>query len=323
MKLLLIAEQRDGVLSKHITDLIGFADQHGKEQCMFLVGYKKTLPPARGTLYLCDAGKHGEYNPATHLNAIQTVVAREQPDLVVLLHSSYGADLAPRIAYALGALCITGVTEYRQQNADGTSCNAFVTSAYNGKLQRTVRTTAKQAVITIQPGLSGLPDMSDMSGTAVSVPACTSYTPVSAEKDTRVLFSGYIQPEGCTAALDKAQIIVCAGRGAADRESLTLVKALAKKLGGEHAATRPVIDANAMEASRQIGVTGQSTLSQLHLSCGASGALQHLAGITTQQLIAITTDEKAPISNRADTLVVADVKALLPLLLAKLSESKS
>src|SRR5512136_1031422 len=101
MKTLLIAEYREGKLLDSTYELLGFAQQLGAESAIFLVGSESQLPACGGTLYLADATACGEYNPDLHKQLILDVVAKENPDYIVFLHSSYGWDLAPRVAASL------------------------------------------------------------------------------------------------------------------------------------------------------------------------------------------------------------------------------
>ena len=144
MKLLLVAEYREGIVRDRLIDLIGFAEKLGGEHVMFMVGRDADLPLYGGVLYLADADRHGEYNPDVHKLLLLEVIAKEQPDMVVFSHSSYGWDLAPRVAYALKAAQISEVVNY----ADGT----FVVPVCNGKLRMDVRAKTGITVVTIQAG---------------------------------------------------------------------------------------------------------------------------------------------------------------------------
>ena len=113
MKVLLIAEYRDGKLLGSAAELSNFAQELNAESAMLLVGSEAVLPAYSGTLYLADAAKTGEFNPSVHKQLILDVIAKEQPQMVVLSHSSYGWDLAPRLAIALNAAQISEVLEIK------------------------------------------------------------------------------------------------------------------------------------------------------------------------------------------------------------------
>ena len=130
MKILLVAEYRDGKLLGNFGELIDFAAKIGGESAMFLVGGDHDLPKYDGTLYLADAKAYGEYNPDAHKQLILSVVEKEQADMVVFCHSSYGWDLAPRVAFALKAAQVSEVVEI----VDGVP----VVPVCNAKLRRDV-----------------------------------------------------------------------------------------------------------------------------------------------------------------------------------------
>jgi electron transfer flavoprotein alpha subunit len=136
----------------------------------------------------------------------------------------------------------------------------------------------------------------------------------------QVEFSGYEEAEAGGVDLSKAEIIVSAGRGIGKPENLAIIENLAKALKGEYGASRPVVDAEWADQSRQVGTTGQTVTPKLYVACGISGAIQHLAGMKKSEFVlAINTDKDAPIGEIADVLAVADLKQLVPILTEKLN----
>jgi electron transfer flavoprotein alpha subunit len=305
MKVLLVAEYRDGKVLGSISDLLGFAARTGADHAMFVVGSEAALPTYGGTLYLADAETYGEYQPAVHKQLLLTVIDKVKPDLVVFSHSSYGWDLAPRVAYALGLAQVSEVVDY----VDGT----LVVPVCNAKLRRTVEIKTGGAVVTLQAGAFG--------GSEPETDAPT-VERVTVEATDRVEFLGYEAAEAGGIDLSKAEVIVSAGRGIGKPENISLIADLAKAFGGEYGASRPVVDAEWAEHDRQVGTTGQSVAPKLYIACGISGAIQHLAGMKKSDfIVAINTDRDAPIGDVADVLAVADLTKLVPVLIEKLTAS--
>jgi len=302
MKALLVGEYRDGKLLNSTYELIGFARQQGIDFALFLVGSNTQLPKVDAKVYLADVATAQEYNPALHKQLILAAAQKAGVDTIVLLHSSYGWDLAPRLALALEAAQISEVVAV---TADG-----YLLPACNAKLRRTVKAATGKAVITLQAGAfmavdpTGNPQVEELT--------------VSGAGNTE--FVGYEQAEAGDVDLSKAEVIVSAGRGIGKPENIPMIEALAKALGGEYGASRPVVDAGWAPHDRQVGTTGQVVSPKLYVACGISGAIQHLAGMKKSQFIlAINTDKDAPIGEVADVLVVADVKQFAPALTAKLA----
>jgi len=300
MKILLIAEYRDGQLLSGYSELLGFAENMGAETAMFVVGSDAALPAYGGKLYLADAAACGEFNPDLHKQMILDVVAKEQPDMVAFSHSSYGWDLAPRVAYGMKAAQVSEVVEVK----DG----AMVVPVCNSKLRRTVTCKTAQTVVTLQAGAF----------TPVEADGSPAVEKVAVDGQGRVVFEGYEEAEAGGVDLSKAEVIVSAGRGIGKADNVEMIAALAKALGGEYGASRPVVDSEWVEHNRQVGTTGQTVAPKLYLACGISGAIQHLAGMKKSEfVVAVNTDKDAPISEVADVLVVADLLQFVPALTEK------
>ena len=302
MKILLIAESRAGQLLGGSYELVDFAEKMGGESVMFLVGDEGALPQYDGKLYFADAATFGEYNPDVHKQLILDVVAKESPDMVAFSHSSYGWDLAPRVAFAMNAAQVSEVVEVVGDTLVVPVCNA--------KLRRNVSVQTEKTVVTLQAGAFGLAE--DPTGTPT-------VENISGESSGKLQFTGYEQAESGGVDLGKAQIIVSAGRGVGKPENVSMIEGLATALGGEYGASRPVVDSEWVEHNRQVGTTGQTVSPKLYVACGISGAIQHLAGMKKSEfIVAINTDKDAPIGDVADVLVVADLKQFVPALTDKI-----
>jgi electron transfer flavoprotein alpha subunit len=303
MKALLVGEYREGKILGSSYELVAFARKIGAEAAMFLVGGAGQHPAFDGKLFLADAAQVGEYNPDAHKRLLLQVIEKEKPELVVLSHSSYGWDMAPRLALALQAAQVSEVIDWQE--------GAYVVPACNSKLRRQVRSQTEVTVVTLQSGAfslsgdpSGTPDVEMLSGDAGG----------------GLEFVGYEVGEKGGVDLTKAEIIVSAGRGVGKKENVEVISNLARVLGGELGASRPVVDAGWADHSRQVGTTGQTVSPKLYVACGISGAIQHLAGMKKSGfVVAINKDKDAPINEVADVLIVADVLQFAPVLTEKLS----
>lgn len=303
MKALLIGEYREGKLLDSTYELFGFAAQFGADTAMLLVGSETQLPAYAGRLYLADVTVCGEYNPDLHKQLILDAVKLENPDYIVFMHTSYGWDLAPRVAAALKCAQVSEVIDI--------AAGAFEVGCCNAKMRRTVKPATAKAVITIQAGAfeaeqpGGSPQVKQLSAAA----------------SNRLEFVGYEPAEKKDVDLTKAEVIVSAGRGVGKKDNIRLIQALANALGGELGASRPVVDAGWVEHSHQVGTTGQSVSPKLYVACGISGAIQHLAGMKKADfIVAINKDKDAPIGEIADVLIVADVLQFVPALTARLQK---
>lgn len=305
MKALLICEFREGKLLDSSYELVAFADKLGADKAMVLIGTEAEVPRVNAKVYLADAAKYGEYNPDLHKKLVLEAVRRESPDCIVLLHSSYGWDLAPRVAAALKIGQVSEITGINDGKFEAGLCNA--------KLRRIVTPQTGKMVLTIQAGAFNVTGEPQGAAQIEKIDLADAASPLE--------FVGYEPAQKREVDLARAEVVVSAGRGVGKKENVAIIAALAKALGGELGASRPVVDAGWIEHSRQVGTTGQTVAPKLYVACGISGAIQHVAGMKKSEfVVAINKDKDAPIGEVADVLVVADVLQFVPALTAKLQK---
>lgn len=305
MKALLICEYREGKLLDSSYELTAFADKLGADKAMVLIGKEAEAPRVNAKVYLADVAQYGEYNPDLHKRIVLEAVKRENPDCVVFLHSSYGWDLAPRVAAALKVGQVSEITGINEGKFEVGLCNA--------KLRRIVTPQTGKMVLTIQSGAFNVTGEPQGKAQIEKIDLADAVSPLE--------FVGYEPAQKREVDLARAEVIVSAGRGVGKKENVAIIAALAKALGGELGASRPVVDAGWVEHSRQVGTTGQIVAPKLYVACGISGAIQHVAGMKKSEfVVAINKDKDAPIGEVADVLVVADVMQFVPALTAKLQK---
>ena len=294
MKAMLIGEVVGAKLNPSFAELLGFASRLGAEVVGLVMGDTSDRPSFAGKLVLA-AGP--EYAPQAHKAMVQELVAAEKPDLVVLVHSAYGWDLAPRLAVALSAPQISEVKEV----TDG----VYQVGVCNGKLVRQLAPNPGLTILTLQAG--------------AFAPAQESGSPTVENKTLPSLpgpgLVGYKSKPKTGVDLSKAERIVSVGRGIGKKENIELARKLAAVLKAELGSSRPVVDAGWIDPSHQVGSTGTTVAPKLYLACGISGAVQHLAGMKKSELIiAVNKDKEAPIGEVARYFVVADLMEFLPAL---------
>jgi electron transfer flavoprotein alpha subunit len=304
MRALIVCETRDGKLLDATYELLEVAARLGAEPVMVLIGGAAQAPRFSGRLQLAERDPAVGQDPAFERSAVVEAARREKADLVLLLHTSWGWDLAPRVAAALEAAQVSEIVAVGEGGALEVAC-------CNGKMRRTVTPSTPTVVVTVQPGAFSF------AGARDGAPSVERLTPtgggVAAE------FLGHETAAARGVDLGRASVIVSAGRGVGKKENVAVVEALAKVLGGELGASRPVVDSGWVPSDRQVGSTGQTVAPKLYVACGISGAVQHLAGMKGAEfVVAINKDRDAPIGEVADVLVVADLMQLVPALTARL-----
>jgi electron transfer flavoprotein alpha subunit len=304
MKLLLVCETRQSKILDGIYELIAFASRIGADRSMLAIGSEPNLPKFSGTLYLADAAAAGEYDPDLHKRLVVETAEKTHADAIVFTHTAYGWDLAPRVACSLKAALISEIVSA----SDG----RFEVPCFNSKMRRVIVPKTSRMVLTLQAGAfspalpEGVPHIE-----RIDVPS----------HDKRVELIRYEPAPKKELDLGRAEVIVSVGRGIGKKENIPAFAALAKQLGGELGATRPVVDSGWLEYSHQVGSTGQIVSPKLYVACGISGAIQHLAGMKRSNfIVAINKDREAPIGSIADVLVVADVMPFAGALAARLQK---
>lgn len=317
MKILAYVENRSGVLKKNAFEIVtaarDLARSHGGVFSCLLVGkdvdrLANQLSPYGGSdVIVIDDARLESYAPGAVATAIATVARTEGADVVLVSNTSYGKDLAPRVAVKLGAGLVPDVIALSLR--DG----AIVANrpVFAGKARVEVRVTTPVQVYSLRPNVFTARPEGDVE-TAVRTVG-VEFTPT--DFDARV-----VETHVNTGKKDvaEADIIVSGGRGLKGPENFHLVETLATALGGAVGASRAVVDAGWRPHSEQVGQTGKTVAPSLYIACAISGAVQHLAGMSSSKcIVAINKDKDAPIFSVADYGIVGDVFDVLPLLTAE------
>jgi electron transfer flavoprotein alpha subunit len=328
MKILAITEQREGKWNKASFETLAAAQQIAKDT-------NSTLTAAvigNGIAALADelAGKNvadvlliehellGAYTPDGFSLALAEVISQGGYELVLLPHTYQVRDFAPKLAASLGKGMIGDCIAYRN---DGGKL-IFVRQMFQGKTVADVSFSgAAPWFATFQAGAFRA-DLAAAhpNGKAPVQKINVKLKPEQIRTKPMELFREAKQAVDLT----QAPIIVAVGRGIKAPENIALAEKLAKAIGGEIAASRPICDEGWLPMERQIGSSGQTVAPKLYLALGISGAIQHVVGMKgSRTIVAINKDQNAPIFEVADYGIVGDIFELIPALTEELEKSKA
>ena len=258
------------------------------------------------------------YTPGSYIGALAPAIRSAAPAFVVFPHTYQTVDYMPRLAQTVGAGLLPEVTAF--EDGDGADTGLLWTRpVMGGKLQSKVRVKGEGTVlVSVQSGAFPA-DSVARGGEAEVKPLEVDLSGV--QPDREIL--GYEEVGGDTVDLTKADVIVAVGRGVGGADKMASIEALARALGAEIAASRPVIDNGWLPRDRQIGSSGQTVAPKLYIAAGISGAIQHLVGMKgSSVIVAINKDPGAPIFTVAHYGIVGDLHEVLPALTEAIQAAK-
>ena len=279
-----------------------------KEQAKLLSEYARTV------LLIQDAKMEG-FNSEAYRKILTKLIAEHKPSLVMMGHTSYGMELAPRLAATLKIPLATDCVDL------GFKGDAFTVTRqlYGGKVNvkaiarkaETYMVTVRQATFTVRKPAQ------PANGEIIEIPS--PLTEEIAEKR----FIQYILPAIGGVDITSAEKLVSVGRGIKDQGSIPMVEELAKTLEAILVCSRPIVDKGWLPSDRQVGTSGKTVKPKLYIAIGISGAFQHILGMKNSDLImAINKDPNAPIFGFADYGVVQDLFKIVPVIKDKIIEAK-
>ena len=317
--ILVIAEARDGKLNRASWEAIAAAQQAGGPVTIAVLGAGAAAVAAElaaadaAEVLAVEAPALAEYTADGYVAALAALIEQQQPARVVLAHTYQTRDFAPALAARIGRALVTDVTGIR---TDGDTA-VYVRPVFQGKLNADVVAEGPAPhLITIQIGAYRA---DAMKRGAAAAPVRTVEAAVDAAAIRQKPEAPFKEAKQAV-DLSQAERIVAVGRGIKGQEHLKLVEDLARALGAEIAASRPICDSGWLPMDRQIGSSGQTVAPKLYIALGISGAIQHLVGMKgSRTIVAINKDAEAPIFEIADFGIAGDLFEVVPAMIAELN----
>ncbi|MGH9458587.1 MAG: electron transfer flavoprotein subunit alpha/FixB family protein [Thermoanaerobaculia bacterium] len=262
-------------------------------------------------LWALDDASLDQYQTETATAAAKQAVDETKPAIVLIAATSAGRDLAPRLAARLGVGVASDVDQLEW--ADGKL--KARRPVYSGKLFSRVVIEGAPAIATCRPNAFPVEE-------AGGGPAEVATVAFSASEPRAKV----VKVESTAAGeltIAEADIIVSGGRGLKEPGNFSFIRDLAHALGGAVGASRAVVDAGWIDHQHQVGQTGRVVSPNLYIAVGISGAIQHLAGMSSSKhIVAINKDAEAPIFRVADLGVVGDLFEVVPALTEAVKKTK-
>ncbi len=320
MTILAYAEQREAKFKKSAFEVTqaarGIADKVGAQLVTLVVG--KNVEPI-----LSQLGPYGAtrviaaqddrlhfYSTTGYAKIVADVARKESAAMIFFPASQMGKDLAPRVGAKLEAGIAADCTSLRVEGDDIIATRPV----YAGKAYIDVKLSSPVKIFTLRPNVF------TASGGAAGNVVGERHEVNLADKDLAAQVTSVTIAEG-RPDVTEASIVVSGGRGLKAAENFQLVEKLADVLGGAVGASRAVVDAGWRPHDEQVGQTGKTVSPSLYIACGISGAIQHLAGMSSSKyIVAINKDKDAPIFQAADYGIVGDALEVLPALTEELKK---
>ncbi len=314
-KIVVIAEHRNGTLSESTLELCTAA----KEIAAGLNAEAAAAVFARDDSLAGELAKYipevfsvtdpalEKYTSDGYTQAAKALFDSADVKGLLIAHSYDGVDFAGKTAISIDAGIVSNCNKAVVEGGE----LVLTRNTYNGKIQEEKKIKTDKFVVTFEKGAFPVSGESG-AGNVTSVSASLG------EIRTKVL--DVIETMTGSVDITQAKIIVTGGRGLKDGDRYKdIIIPLAEKLGGEYAATRPVVDSGWTDPARQVGQSGRTVTPELYVAVGVSGSIQHIAGMKGSQcIVAINKDPEAPIFNIATYGIVGDLFEVIPAMMEKL-----
>jgi electron transfer flavoprotein alpha subunit len=321
--ILVIAEQRKGKLHRASWEALAAAQELAASPSVEALVLGAATSDAAAELsqgavravHTVDHPALEPYTPDGYVRALEQAIAQLNPEQVFLPHTYQTRDFAPKLAARLDRALITDCVGVKR--ADGRA--SFYRPVFQGKLLAEVAPEGDfPHFISVQIGSYRADKAARGSSSAPVKPLAVEIDPSSIREKPEEPF----QESKQAVDLSQAERIVAVGRGIKAQEHIQLAERLAKALGAQIAASRPICDSGWLPMERQVGSSGQTVAPKLYMALGISGAIQHVVGMKgARTIVAINKDADAPIFEIADYGIVGDLFEIVPAIITELQKT--
>jgi electron transfer flavoprotein alpha subunit len=325
MSILVILEQRGGQWNRMSWETLAAGQQFGAALGVpveaAVAGYgigalaAEAATKKLGKVYTVEDELLETYTADAFTMAFEALIRKVSPALVVFPHTYQVRDFAPKLATRFSQVLISDVISVRMEAGEP----VFVRLLFQGKLNGDVRARGDGPHFASLQAGAWRADQIESGSAPVET-----FTPRLDASAIRQRPEAPFRESARAVDLTAAEIIVSVGRGIKEKENIAVVEELAKALGAELAASRPICDAGWLPMERQVGSSGQTVAPKVYLAVGISGAIQHLVGMKgAKTIIAINKDANAPIFEVADYGIVGDLFEVVPALVEEVKKAKA
>ena len=308
--ILVFLESKDGKIRKTSLEALSIGRKLGDDVVAFTSDRNVAADAGKFGAKRLFVSNVGPYLTETYTTAMQQVAQQVQPAVILLGGTSNGRDLAPRLAARLNAGVASDVDQLEMTDGKLRARRRV----YSGKVFATIEFSSTPAIVTTRP--NAFPAEASGGGAAEVVE-------IAVAADSKAKLIETKTPEAGEMSIAEADIIVSGGRGLKEASNFSLIRDLAHALGGAVGASRAVVDAGWIDHQHQVGQTGRVVSPNLYIACGISGAIQHLAGMSSSKhIVAINKDPEAPIFRVADLGVVGDLFQIVPALTEEIKKAR-
>jgi electron transfer flavoprotein alpha subunit len=312
--ILVVAEHRDGTLNRATLETIAAAQIAGGPVKAAVLGSgvdaiaSQVAAADLAEVIVVDDPALQQYTADGLVLALAQLIEAEKPERVFLPHTYQTRDFAPALAARVGRPLVTDCVAVKGAG--------YVRPVFQGKLQADVAVDGPH-IATFQIGAHRADQVKNGASPAATRKAAVAIDAARIRQKPEAPFKEAKQ----AVDLSQAERIVAVGRGIKGQEHLQIAQDLAKAMGAELAASRPICDAGWLPMDRQIGSSGQTVAPKLYVALGISGAIQHLVGMKgSRTIVAINKDPEAPIFEIADYGIVGDLFEVVPAMIAELKK---